>query len=120
MDLHVVAAMCESEMRGLGMWDVSAAKRASYGFVWDDEEFFVGLWPIEFNLPSVTGHVVYPHPDVTTRVQKLHSAAENLRVQAGALAEALVTPSSPKMCNELHDIAKRVGELADSLATNNV
>lgn len=119
MDLHVVAASCESELRGLRMWDVAAAKRASYGFVWDGEEFCVGLWPIEFNLPSVTGHVVYPHPDVTTRAQKLHDAAQNLRVLAAALGEALVTASSPATCNQLHKIANRVRELADSPTANN-
>jgi hypothetical protein len=120
MDLHVVAALCESQVRGLRMWDVSAAKRAFYRALTDGEELFVGLWPIELDLPSVTGHVAYPHPDVTTQAQKLHSAAANLRMQAATLGEALVTPSSSKMCNELVDIADRVRELADSLTANNV
>lgn len=117
--LHFIAAELETEWRCWMTRHVAHKLSIRDPALFKDDELRAGAWTLEPTNITPASYVVYPEPDMVTRAQKLSGAAENLRIQAVALYDALEVPATEELCDDLRHVAERINTFAGVLADNN-
>ncbi|SKY24349.1 Uncharacterised protein [Mycobacteroides abscessus subsp. massiliense] len=117
--LHMIAAELETEWRCWMTRHLAHKLGARDPALFNDDELRAGVWTLEPTNITPASYVIYPEPDLATRAQKLSGAAENLRILAVALYDALEVPATEGLCGDLRHVAERINTFAGVLADNN-
>ncbi|SLI42344.1 Uncharacterised protein [Mycobacteroides abscessus subsp. bolletii] len=113
--LHFIAAELETEWRCWMTRHLAHKLSIRDPALFKDDELRAGAWTLEPTNITPASYVVYPEPDMVTRAQKLSGAAENLRIQAVALHDALEVSAAEELCDDLRRIAERIDFFAGRL-----